>query len=106
MTEQEPAPENRDMQIVDVSSPEPESETSATLSVHYRDGKAVLVATGGSVIPSVIEVENANGSVVAHYAVDTTPTARGVRVTFWQGVSITDEDGQIYDAASEEQSSE
>ncbi|WP_225730007.1 MULTISPECIES: hypothetical protein [unclassified Nocardia] len=104
MTEQEPAPENRDMQIVDVSTPE--SETSATLSVHYRDGKAVLVATGGSVIPSVIEVENANGSVVAHYAADTTPTARGVRVSFWQGVSITDEAGQIYDTASEEQASE
>ncbi|MBU3067696.1 hypothetical protein KO481_40030 [Nocardia sp. NEAU-G5] len=69
---------------------EPGPETAPTLSVHYRDGKPVFVATGGSVIPSVIEVEDVNGNVVAHYPVDTTPTARGVRVNFWQGISISD----------------
>ncbi|KZM71300.1 hypothetical protein [Nocardia terpenica] len=101
MTEQEPAPENPGMQIVDVSPTEPEPENAAVLSVHYRDGKPVFVATGGSVVPSVIEVENASGNVVAHYAVDTAPTARGVRVNFWQGISISDENGADLEQGSE-----
>ncbi|HVK26409.1 MAG TPA: hypothetical protein VM677_34090 [Actinokineospora sp.] len=42
-------------------------EGVATLSIHYREGNPVIVATGGTAIPNTIEVQDAEGNAVAVY---------------------------------------
>lgn len=37
------------------------------LSVHYRDGRPVIIVTGGTALPGEVVVENADGKIVASY---------------------------------------
>ncbi|MFI6045268.1 hypothetical protein ACIA8C_26805 [Nocardia sp. NPDC051321] len=50
-------------------------ENLATLSLHYIDGVATLVVSGGTAVPEVLPVVDGTGSVVATYTADRTVTA-------------------------------
>lgn len=43
------------------------SDEVGALSVHYRDGRPVIIVTGGRALPGEVVVENADGKIVAAY---------------------------------------
>ncbi|GHD36111.1 hypothetical protein GCM10010317_000020 [Streptomyces mirabilis] len=89
----------------EIPAAEVNPEDVGTLSLRYVDGVPVLVVSGGSIIPASLTVVNESGSPIANYAAGPaseeigqpigvrTISHRGVRVNFWQGISVTDEAG-------------
>ncbi|MCX4826040.1 hypothetical protein OG883_40930 [Streptomyces sp. NBC_01142] len=94
----------------EIPATEVNPEDVGTLSLRYVDGVPVLVVSGGSIIPASLTVVNESGSPIAKYAAGPaseeigppigvrSSTHQGVRVNFWQGISVTDENGQDFDA--------
>ncbi|MBT2492922.1 hypothetical protein J7E96_31325 [Streptomyces sp. ISL-96] len=65
--------EKAPFEIIDVSEVKPED--AGTLSLRYVDGTPVLVVSGGTAIPTNLAVANAEGALVASYAIS--PVAAG-----------------------------
>ncbi|MBL1075855.1 hypothetical protein JK358_15775 [Nocardia sp. 2] len=73
--------------LVEVTPGDAQRGETATLSIFYRDGRPVLIATAGTVLPTVIEVVDDQGQAIAAYA--TTTEQVGTQTRFgefdWQG---------------------
>ncbi|MEU0939430.1 hypothetical protein [Embleya sp. NPDC005971] len=53
----------------------PKPEDVGTLSIEYRDGRPVIVVTGGKTVPVALPLLNADGIVVAAYRAAEAPAA-------------------------------
>ncbi|MGW3228589.1 hypothetical protein [Kitasatospora sp. NPDC001095] len=66
-----PAPDGTALALIPADQVKPED--IGTLSIEYRDGRPVIVVSGGTVIPGGITVADESGNAVAGYVAASAP---------------------------------